>query len=52
MTTKKKQAMTYFESKKYKEINRRNENKIFDYLNNIQNNIANLLILHIPNNNN
>ena len=46
------QAMTYFESKKYKEINRRNENKVFDYLNNIQNNISNLLILHIPNNNN
>ena len=46
------QSLVYFESKRDDEISKNNDKKIFDYVNNIKQNIDNLLFLNIGNKSN
>ena len=46
------QSLVYFESKRENELNKNNDKKIFDFINNIKQNIDNLLFLNAGNKNN
>ena len=46
------QSLVYFELKRDEEINKSSDKKVFDYINNIKQNIDNLLFLNLGNKNN